>query len=138
MPLHPYSGLELLDTPVMIVERSGQLHYANPASENLLGISHKGLRKLSLYEHFHDAKALRNAVQMALDHAGSFIEHDLELTPEGDQALHIGLTVTPIDGPVRLALVEMRPIEQQLRIVNEGTAIAAAASQSRADPQPGA
>ncbi|MEC5208661.1 MAG: nitrogen regulation protein NR(II) [Vogesella sp.] len=119
MPLHPYSGLELLDTPVMIVERSGQLHYANPASENLLGISHKGLRKLSLYEHFHDAKALRNAVQMALDHAGSFIEHDLELTPEGDQALHIGLTVTPIDGPVRLALVEMRPIEQQLRIVNE-------------------
>lgn len=119
MTLHPYSGLELLDTPVLIVERNGQLHYANPASENLLGISHKELKKHTLYERFHTSKALRNAVQMALDHAGSFIEHDLELQLDNHDPLHVGLTVTPIDTPPRLALLEMRPIDQQLRIVNE-------------------
>ncbi|MFC3533487.1 nitrogen regulation protein NR(II) [Vogesella facilis] len=119
MTTHAYSGLELLDTPVLIVERSGQLHFVNPACEDLLGISHKELKKLTLYERFHHNKALRNAVQMALDHAGSFIEHDLELLPDGDEAIHVGLTVTPIDSPPRLALLEMRPIDQQLRIVNE-------------------
>ncbi|SCK17323.1 nitrogen regulation protein NR(II) [Vogesella sp. LIG4] len=119
MTTHPYSGLELLDTPVLIVERGGQLYYANPACENLLGISHKELKKLTLYERFHNNKALRNAVQMALDHAGSFIEHDLELQTESGEPIHVGLTVTPIDSPPRLALLEIRPIDQQLRIVNE-------------------
>ncbi|WP_189375542.1 nitrogen regulation protein NR(II) [Vogesella alkaliphila] len=114
-----YAGLELLETPVMIVERNGQLLFANPACESLLKVGRKELQKHSLYALFHDARALKNAVQMALDHAGSYIEHDLELVPEGDIPLHIGLTVTPIDSPPRLALVELRPIDQQLRIANE-------------------
>ena len=107
-----YAGLELLETPVMIVERNGQLLFANPACESLLKVGRKELQKHSLYALFHDARALKNAVQMALDHAGSYIEHDLELMPEGDIPLHIGLTVTPIDSPPRLALVEHQVVKR--------------------------
>lgn len=114
-----YAGLELLDTPVMVVQRNGELHFANPACESLLKVGRKELQRHSLYTLFRDARALRNAVQMALDHAGSYIEHDLELAPESGSPLHVSLTVTPIDSPPRLALLELRPIEQQLRIANE-------------------
>ena len=61
-----YAGLELLETPVMIVERNGQLLFANPACESLLKVGRKELQKHSLYALFHDARALKNAVQMAL------------------------------------------------------------------------
>lgn len=115
-----FAGLELLDTPVLIAHADGRLEFANPACENLLAIGRRELLRHTLFELLQDSPALRQALATALQHNSSYIEHDLELrTPHGEQPLHIALSVTPIDAEGRLALVELRPLDQQLKIANE-------------------
>uniref|UniRef100_A0A8W7P125 Histidine kinase domain-containing protein n=1 Tax=Anopheles coluzzii TaxID=1518534 RepID=A0A8W7P125_ANOCL len=110
-----FAGLELLDTPA-----DGLLEFANPACENLLAIGRRELLRHTLFELFQDSPALRQALTTALQHNAGYIEHDLELrTPHGEQPLHIALSVTPVDAESRLALVELRPLDQQLKIANE-------------------
>jgi two-component system nitrogen regulation sensor histidine kinase GlnL len=115
-----FAGLELLDTPVVIVRRTGELVFANPASENLLG---QGLRELMRHRFaalFLPNDALNQALATAFSHNASYIEHDLALnTAQTGQPLHVALTVTPIDAGATQALIELRPLDQQLRIVNE-------------------
>lgn len=113
-----FDGLDLLDTPVLVIERSGAIVYANPASENLFAVGWRELTRLGLFDLVHDSPALRHAVGCALAHQASFIEHDLELTLRAsEQSLHLGLVVTPL-GDERV-LMELRPIDQQLKIANE-------------------
>lgn len=115
-----FAGLELLDTPVLITRADGVLEFANPACENLLAIGRRELLRHTLFELFQDSPALRQALTTALQHHAGYIEHDLELrTPHGEQPLHIALSVTPVDAESRLALVELRPLDQQLKIANE-------------------
>ncbi|RQO68674.1 PAS domain-containing sensor histidine kinase [Aquitalea sp. FJL05] len=115
-----FAGLELLDTPVLITRADGVLEFANPACENLLAIGRRELLRHTLFELFQDSPALRQALSTALQHNAGYIEHDLELrTPHGEQPLHIALSVTPVDAESRLALVELRPLDQQLKIANE-------------------
>ncbi|TIC79736.1 nitrogen regulation protein NR(II) [Crenobacter intestini] len=113
-----YEGLELLDTPVLIIEADGRVAYANPASESLFGAGSRELNRHRLYDLFTDARALEHAVGNAFSHQTSFIEHDLELTLRNEQTLPIGLTVTPVHG-AQLALIELRLLDQQKRIANE-------------------
>jgi len=113
-----YEGLELLDTPVLIIEADGRVAYANPASESLFGAGSRELNRHRLYDLFTDARALEHAVGNAFSHQTSFIEHDLELTLRNEQTLPIGLTVTPVHGAQR-ALIELRLLDQQKRIANE-------------------
>lgn len=113
-----FAGLDLLDTPVMIVAADGRLDYANPACESLLGLSRREVLRHRLQELFQPADALAQALATALQHNASYIEHDLELVSAATaQVLHIALTVTPVDAEA--ALIELRPLDQQLRIVNE-------------------
>lgn len=115
-----FAGLELLDTPVLITRADGVLEFANPACENLLAIGRRELLRHTLFELFQESPALRQALTTALQHHAGYIEHDLELrTPHGEQPLHIALSVTPVDAESRLALVELRPLDQQLKIANE-------------------
>ncbi|BEV72027.1 MULTISPECIES: nitrogen regulation protein NR(II) [unclassified Paludibacterium] len=115
-----FAGLELLDTPVLIVRRDGELVFANPASENLLGLGRRELMRHHLAELFLPCEALQQALATAFAHNASYIEHDLELvTAQGAQPLHLALSVTPIDQGEGLALIELRSLDQQLRIVNE-------------------
>ncbi|MCW3480454.1 nitrogen regulation protein NR(II) [Neisseriaceae bacterium JH1-16] len=113
-----YAGLELLDTPVLVCQADGTIVYANPASENLLALGRKELSRHPLFALFAEPAPLANALTTALSHHASFIEHDLELPlAHSDAALHIALTVTPIDN--ELALLELRALDQQLKIANE-------------------
>jgi two-component system nitrogen regulation sensor histidine kinase GlnL len=115
-----FAGLELLDTPVLIVQEDGSLVFANPASESLLGLGRRELLRHRLHELFHPSDAVMQALRTALDHNACYIEHDLEMMaiPSG-QTLHIALSVVPIDSGDRLALFELRSLDQQLKIVNE-------------------
>lgn len=115
-----YSGLELLDTPVLIVEGDGELRFANPACETLLSLSRRELLRHGLRQLFQPADAIVQALATALAHGASFIEHDLELTiAHNGQQLHVALTVTPIDSGSGMALIELRSLDQQLKIVND-------------------
>lgn len=120
MMMPSFAGLELLETPVLITRENGTLEFVNPACENLLALGRKELFRHSLLEIFKDSSALRQALSTALQHNASYIEHDLELTVQhNDCPLHIALSVTPVDAEGQLALVELRPLDQQLKIANE-------------------
>jgi len=115
-----FAGLDLLDTPVLIVHGDGSLVFANPACESLLGLSRREMLRHKLPELFHPAEALMQALTTALEHNASYIEHDLELTAlQSGLALHLALSVTPLDIGATEALIELRSLDQQLKIVNE-------------------
>lgn len=115
-----FTGLDLLDTPVFIVHGDGHLVFANPASESLLGLSRRELLRHRLQQLFHPADALEQALHTALEHNASYIEHDLELIAvQSGQPLHLAVNVTPLDNGSGEALIELRSLDQQLKIVNE-------------------
>ncbi|POA98598.1 PAS domain-containing sensor histidine kinase [Chromobacterium sinusclupearum] len=120
MPTPSFAGLELLDTPVLICDAAGALRFVNPACENLLALGSRELLRHGLTGLFHPCPALRQALHTALRQGASYIEHDLELRPQHNEAiLHVTLSITPIDGDGLLALIELRPLDQQLKIANE-------------------
>ncbi|KUM02406.1 PAS domain-containing protein [Chromobacterium subtsugae] len=120
MPLPSFAGLELLDTPVLICDAAASLRFVNPACENLLALGSREMLRHSLLELFQPCPALRQALTTALLQGASYIEHDLELKPQhNDAVLHVALTITPVDADGSLALIELRPLDQQLKIANE-------------------
>jgi len=120
MNLSCFAGLELLDTPVMVVHADGALAYVNPACENLLALGRRELTRQTLAVLFRDSQPLTQAVGLALRQHASFIEHDLTLNlAHQDLAVHVALTVSPIEGSTDQALLELRPLDQQLKIANE-------------------
>jgi two-component system nitrogen regulation sensor histidine kinase GlnL len=120
MNLSCFAGLELLETPVMVVHADGALAFVNPACESLLALGRRELTRHQLSSLFRDARPLLQAVRTALAQHSSFIEHDLPLTLAlQNLSLHIALTVSPVEGEDDLALLELRPLDQQLKIANE-------------------
>jgi two-component system nitrogen regulation sensor histidine kinase GlnL len=120
MNLSCFAGLEFLDTPVMVVHADGALAFVNPACENLLALGRRELTRQYLSTLFRDSQPLTQAVNLALSQHASFIEHDLTLAlAHQDVSIHIALTVSPIEGTTDQALLELRPLDQQLKIANE-------------------
>ncbi|MGY8627580.1 PAS domain-containing sensor histidine kinase [Chromobacterium violaceum] len=120
MTIPSFAGLELLDTPVLICDAGAALRFVNPACENLLALGSRELLRHALPELFQPCPALNQALATALAQGASYIEHDLELKPlHNDSALHVMLSITPIDVEGCQALIELRPLDQQLKIANE-------------------
>jgi two-component system nitrogen regulation sensor histidine kinase GlnL len=117
------SGLDLLATAVMLVDRDLVVRYMNPAAENLFELSSKNVEGLALARVFADDAELAAAVGYARSHNCSFSEHDLALAVGGHPPLHLSCTVTPVefDAVARgeSYLIEFRHIEQQLKIARE-------------------
>ncbi|MBI3147003.1 MAG: nitrogen regulation protein NR(II) [Betaproteobacteria bacterium] len=114
-----FSGLELLATAVLLLERDLAIHYANPAAENLFEVSKKQLLGQPLAVLFSDAGPLMQAIDKALQSRGSFTEQELEIAVQGRQRLHLSCTITPLEQGRAALLVELRHIDRQLRIARE-------------------
>ena len=117
------SGLDLLATAVILVDDSDVLCHMNPAAENLLELSSSNVLGQTLTEVFADHDVLAGALRYARTNNCSFSEHDLAIAVAGRPRMHLSCTVTPIDhghvSDLRGCLVELRQIEQQLRIARE-------------------
>ena len=119
MPETAFAGLELLETATLAVCRDGGIRYVNPACENLLALSQKELLRHTLSSLFVDSRALVAGLRAAVTHDVSFTEHDLSLNTINQISLQVICTLTPINVAGCAALIELRPIEQQLKIANE-------------------
>ena len=119
MPDTAFAGLELLETATLAVCRDGGIRYVNPACENLLALSQKELLRHTLSSLFVDSRALLAGLRAAVTHDVSFTEHDLSLNTINQISLQVICTLTPINVAGCAALIELRPIEQQLKIANE-------------------
>ena len=115
-----YPGLELLATAVVMIDASHQIVYVNPAAENLFELSKKQLVGHSLADVFNDsAGALATAIGKAVASGASYTEQELELAAGSKPKLHLTCTVSPVDTPDAALMLELRHIDQQLKIARE-------------------
>jgi two-component system nitrogen regulation sensor histidine kinase GlnL len=114
-----YPGLELLATAVLLLTDGLEISYANPAAENLFELSRRQLLGNSARALFGDAPGLIQAIDKALASGASYTEQELELGVNGKPRLHLSCTVSVIEAPDATLLLELRHIDQQLKIARE-------------------
>ncbi len=114
-----YPGLDLLATAVMLLDGGQRVLYLNPAAENLFELSRKLAEGHRVSELFDNAVLLEHAIARCRESGASYTEQDIEIAVTGKARLHLSCTATPIDGAHDLVVVELRQIDQQLRIDRE-------------------
>jgi two-component system nitrogen regulation sensor histidine kinase GlnL len=114
-----YPGLELLATAVILLTDELGISYANPAAENLFELSKRQLVGHSAGSVFGEAPALFQAIDKALASGASYTEQELELGVAGKLKLHLSCTVSVVDIPGAMMILEFRHIDQQLKIARE-------------------
>jgi two-component system nitrogen regulation sensor histidine kinase GlnL len=115
----PFPGVELLSEAVLFLTATRQVHYANPAAENLLEVSRARLAGMAIGTLFVDARLLAGAIDSALAAGNSYTEQELELAVVGKPKLHLTVTVTPVTFGEIALVVEFRQIDQQLKSARE-------------------
>ncbi len=114
-----YAGLELLAAAVVMIDASHMIVYVNSAAENLFELSKKQLVGHSLADVFGDTAAIAAAIGKAVASGASYTEQELELGAAGKPKLHLTCTVSPIDTADAALMLELRHIDQQLKIARE-------------------
>jgi len=118
-----FAGLELLATAVVALDDSFVVRYANPAAENLLATGAKSLNGQPFLQLFAEREALERALGDALSTHWDYSAQNVTYSRVGREPLPLACTMTRIEtavGHLRLALlVELRPIEEQLRYARE-------------------
>jgi two-component system nitrogen regulation sensor histidine kinase GlnL len=110
-----FSGLELLATAVLVLDGSYFVRYTNPAAENLLGAGARSLIGQQFLSLFTDSRALEGMLSEALAVHWSYRTQTVGYERAGRDPLPLSCVVTPIDVPGTPLLVELRPIQEQLR-----------------------
>lgn len=114
-----WAGLDLLASAVLILDRDGCIHYANPAAEDLLECSRKALFGHKLASLFVNNQALVLLCQQAVQHFFSDQRQDLTLERFGRPPLHVHSVVTALDDPNLPILIEWHENIQQLKLDRE-------------------
>jgi len=117
-------GLDLLATSVVLVDGELVVHYMNPAAENLFEASSNSMAGVRLSKLVSESGMLTTAIGHARANNSSYTEHDVELQVGSHARVHVSCTVTPLelpDGelPTDMVLLEIRQIEQQVKIARE-------------------
>jgi len=118
MTMETYPGLDLLATAVLVLDEELSVRYLNAAAENMLELSSGATIGLPLEKVFNEDAKLVAAIGYARTHNCSYTEHDLVLRVSGKSRLPLACTVTPVETSGAI-LLELRHIEQQLRIARE-------------------
>jgi two-component system nitrogen regulation sensor histidine kinase GlnL len=110
-----FSGLELLATAVVVLDGSYVVRYTNPAAENLLGAGARSLVGQKFPALFVDGAALEEMLAEALAVHWSYRAQTVAYERAGRDPLPLSCLVAPIEVPDTPLLVELRPIQEQLR-----------------------
>jgi two-component system nitrogen regulation sensor histidine kinase GlnL len=111
-----FSGLELLATAVVALDEDLVVRYANPAAENLLSTGAKSLAGQSFLALFEEREALERTL---VDARSTHWDYAAQNATYSRTRLPLSCVVTRIEVPGMALLVELRPIEQQLRMLRE-------------------
>ena len=114
-----FSGLDLLATPVILVDDELRIAHANPAAEDLFAFSLKNVIGQPLAQLFIDADEVIAGLNDALGHNWSYTGRDVTLTRPGQASLHLNCLITPTETSAARFLIEFRPIDQQLKLARE-------------------
>ena len=110
------AGLDLLPTAVVALDGEFVVRYANAAAENLLSTGAKSLQGQPFLQLFEERDALeRTLVEARTGHW----DYSAQNATYGRAGLHVSCVVARVDVPGLALLVELRSIEQQLRLLRE-------------------
>jgi two-component system nitrogen regulation sensor histidine kinase GlnL len=118
-PPSAFSGLELLATAIVVLDRSYVVRYTTQAAENLLGAGARSLVGHAFPGLFTDGRALESMLADALAVHWSYRAQIVSYERSGREPLPLSCVVTPIDVPGTPLLAELRPIQEQLRLERE-------------------
>ena len=118
-PYNAFSGLDLLSSAVVLVDGSLIVRHLNPAAENLFAVSSRQLLGHPLSRLVGEPPELSAALENALKNNWSYTGHNIRITRTQDVQLHVDCTVTPIEVANAKLLLEVRPIDQQLKAARE-------------------
>ena len=117
--LNPYSGLDLLSSSVILLDGDFAIRYMNSAAEHLLAISNKAVAGTRLDSLVEFPATLQEALDSACRHGWGYTGQSIELTRGDGVVLHLNCTVNPTDTREAQLLVELWPIDQQLKATRE-------------------
>jgi two-component system nitrogen regulation sensor histidine kinase GlnL len=118
----PFSGLDHLASAVVLLDAAHQVCYANSAAENLLAVTGRSLLGRSLNQVMQYNATLQMALDNAIVNNWSYTGQNVEIRRDDHELLHLNCTVTPVhcdDAPVIRMLMELQPIDQQLKVSRE-------------------
>jgi two-component system nitrogen regulation sensor histidine kinase GlnL len=110
------AGLDLLATAVVALDERFVVRYANPAAENLLSTGARSLAGQPFVELFDEREALARTLAEARTGHWDYSAQNATYSRSG---LHLSCVVARVDLPGVALLVELRSIEQQLRLLRE-------------------
>ena len=114
-----FSGLELLPTAVAVLDEEFVVRYVNPAAESLLDTGVKSLRGQAFVPLFAEQDELGKTLVDALASHWDYSARNVSYLRQNHEPLALVAMVAHIIVPQTPLLVELRPIEQQLRIARE-------------------
>jgi two-component system nitrogen regulation sensor histidine kinase GlnL len=114
-----FNGLDLLATAVVVLDAELHVKYANPAAESVLALSKRNILGHPFSALFVDSVSLEDLLRHAMQEERGFADPDLILTPLGHEPVHLNCLASPVEifGPG--LLLELRPIDQRLRMERE-------------------
>ncbi|HEY5761668.1 MAG TPA: nitrogen regulation protein NR(II) [Rhodocyclaceae bacterium] len=118
-PADAFRGLDLLSSAVVVLDDELAVRYANAASENLLQTSLAQLRGRPLNYLFGYTASLAAALDNARHNNWSYTGHNIEWRKGDAPSIHLDCTVTPISSAAGSLVLELRPIDQQIRASRE-------------------
>lgn len=114
-----YAGLDLLATAVVVLDERLVVRHVNTAAEQLLQSGRRSLVGAPFTALFVDAGPLIERLQQAQARHCGFWDQNVVLTRAGQEGLHLNVLATPVDSPRAGLLLELRSVDQQLRIERE-------------------
>lgn len=108
---HQHSAILLLNTSLAIT-------YANPASEQLLGLSIRQLQGAKLLQLLQFSSIKQAKLQESLQTGQGFTDVEVSLVLDGHE-LVVDLACTPIFDANEYLLLELKPVSQQKRLTQE-------------------
>ena len=118
-PFNAFSGLDLLSSAVVLVDAGLIVRHLNPAAENLFEVSSRQLLGHPLAKLVGEPPELSAALDNALKNNWSYTGHNIRIQRSPDVQLSVDCTVTPVEAGNAKLLLEVRPIDQQLKAARE-------------------
>ena len=118
-PLTGYDGLDLLPSAILLLDAECRVLHGNPAAEALAEVSLKNLVGRPFREVFASGPEWERTLRDALSGQWSHRAQELVFLPAGRDAVPVACVISPVDqAPARL-LIELRIIDQQLKVARE-------------------
>ena len=113
-----YPGLDLLPAAILLLTAEFRITHANPAAEALFESSLRNLTG-SAVDRLTQSEELGALLDEALEGKWSHRTQELELSFAGREPVSMSCVLTPIDQGGNRILMELRPIDQQLKVERE-------------------